>query len=615
MLRAYKRDSRMLTRKALGLASCLCGILLATAQESTFAAEEDGFASVVAQVNSVSDLTDVDPSSWAFQSLKTVVESFGCLEGYPNKTFLGNQSLTRYEFAAGLNACLEKVAEQIAAGTTGKATKDDLLILKRLQADFSSELAMLRTRVDTLELQTKTLENRLFSTTAKLDGSVVMAITGGGASADVRTGNFSTFSFPGNGANTAFVARTSLNIRATLSGTDELLIRLRGVTGQDIGNSFSGIAGRQGTLFYAGSQPNTNGSFSYDGSALSSVSTNGSASVTFDKVRYSVNLFDDKLRIYIGPRIDLFEFIDTNSFANNEEVDFSNGFLIHNTLITGSAFAGAGLGFDWEITPNLNLRGAYIAASGGSASAFGSGGITGGNNNIVGEIEVKPSPSSSIRLQYSRSVVVNVIPGIFVVSPESGGTQGGVLFGSGSVPLPQTQSDAVGLNAEWAITPDVAIFGRFAFGWSNATSATTSIGNTSSIINPDGSIAFTSASTVTTSTTTYSETNSWSVGLSFPRLLSSPGTLGISVGQVPRSIFSSRTETSSTSSPRGFSIVFPADNLQLTSGRETDLEIFYRLPIGDRLTITPDLQLIFDPLNVAGNPIITIGTVRAVFSF
>jgi hypothetical protein len=594
----------MLTRKALGLASCLCGLLLATAQERTFAAEEDGSASVVAQVNSVSELTDVDPSSWAFQSLKTVVERFGCLEGYPSKAFLGNQSLTRYEFAAGLNACLEKVAEQITAGTTGKATKDDLLILKRLQADFSSELATLRTRVDTLELQTKALENRLFSTTAKLDGSVVMAITGGGASANIRPNDFSTTSFPGNSANTTFVARTSLNVRATLSGADEFLIRLRGVTGQDVANSFAGIAGGQGTLFYAGStSSNLNGSLSYDGSALTPVSTNGSASVVFDKVRYTTGLFDNKLRIYVGSRIDLFEFIDTNSFANNEEVDFSNGFLIHNTLITNPAFAGAGLGFDWEITPDLNLRGAYIAASGGRVSAFGSGGVTGGNNNIVGELEVRPSPSSSIRLQYSRSVFTggdarftDASTGT-IIPLGSGGVQGGFFFG-----LPQTQSDAAGLNAEWAITPDIGIFGRFAFGWSNATATSTSIGNVFIIIN--GSIASTSFTTATTSTTTYSETNSWSVGLSLPRLFNSLGTLGISVGQVPRAslIFSSDPP-------------FNSRNLPISSGRETDLEIFYRLPIGDRLTITPDLQLIFDPLSIAGNPIITIGTLRAVFSF
>jgi hypothetical protein len=182
-------------RNVLGFAFCLWSLLLTTTKEAALAAEDDSFDLVTAQVNSVSELTDVDPSSWAFQSLKAIVERFGCLEGYPSKAFLGNQSLTRYEFSAGLNACLEKVAEQIAVGTASKATKADLLTLQRLQEDFSSELATLRTRVDALELQTKSLENHLFSTTAKLDGSVVMAITGGGASAGIRPNDFQQLLF------------------------------------------------------------------------------------------------------------------------------------------------------------------------------------------------------------------------------------------------------------------------------------------------------------------------------------------------------------------------------------------------------------------------------------
>jgi carbohydrate-selective porin OprB len=170
------------------------------------------------------------------------------------------------------------------------------------------------------------------------------------------------------------------------------------------------------------------------------------------------------------------------------------------------------------------------------------------------------------------------------------------------VPLPQTQSGAVGLNAEWAITPDVGIFGRFAFGWSNANTTRVFVFTETTTVNGKSS---TSSTFSNISTTTYSETNSWSVGLNFPRLFRSAGTLGISVGQVPRASLI-QTSNGSASDPL---------NLPISSGRETDLEVFYRLPIGDRITLTPDLQMIFDPLNVAGNPIITIGTMRAVFSF
>ncbi|HEY9909821.1 MAG TPA: S-layer homology domain-containing protein, partial [Thermosynechococcaceae cyanobacterium] len=39
------------------------------------------------QVTSISQLTDVKPTDWAFQALQPLVERYGCLAGYPDKTF------------------------------------------------------------------------------------------------------------------------------------------------------------------------------------------------------------------------------------------------------------------------------------------------------------------------------------------------------------------------------------------------------------------------------------------------------------------------------------------------------------------------------------------------
>jgi hypothetical protein len=58
------------------------------------------------QLTNVSQLRDVSPGDWAYQALQTLVERYGCIVGYPNQTFGGQQALSRYEFAAGLNACL-----------------------------------------------------------------------------------------------------------------------------------------------------------------------------------------------------------------------------------------------------------------------------------------------------------------------------------------------------------------------------------------------------------------------------------------------------------------------------------------------------------------------------
>jgi S-layer homology domain len=66
----------------------------------------------ISQVTSVSQLTDVKPTDWAFQALQSLVERYGCIAGYPDKTYRGNRAITRYEFAAGLNSCMDRVYER-----------------------------------------------------------------------------------------------------------------------------------------------------------------------------------------------------------------------------------------------------------------------------------------------------------------------------------------------------------------------------------------------------------------------------------------------------------------------------------------------------------------------
>jgi S-layer homology domain len=99
--------------------------------------------SSISQVTSVSQLSDVQPTDWAFQALQSLVERYRCISGYPNSTFKGNRALTRYEFAAGLNACLNRVNELIATGTADLVKKEDLVELQG--------------RIDPLEAQTAVL--------------------------------------------------------------------------------------------------------------------------------------------------------------------------------------------------------------------------------------------------------------------------------------------------------------------------------------------------------------------------------------------------------------------------------------------------------------------------
>lgn len=166
----------------------------------------------LAQVTSVSQLSDVQPTDWAFQALQSLVERYGVIAGYPDGTFRGNRAMTRYEFAAGLNAALDRVNELIASGTADIVRKEDLATLQRLQEEFAAELATLRGRVDSLEAQTAELEANQFSTTTKLVGEAVFAVT-------------DEFSSPFN-TNTVLQDRVRLDLQTSFTGKDTLHTRL-----------------------------------------------------------------------------------------------------------------------------------------------------------------------------------------------------------------------------------------------------------------------------------------------------------------------------------------------------------------------------------------------------
>ncbi|WP_415399869.1 iron uptake porin [Synechococcus sp. W4D4] len=109
------------------------------------------------QVTSITQFSDVQPTDWAYQALSNLIERYGCVAGYPNGTYRGNRAMTRYEAAALLNACLDRITE----------VTDEL---KRLMKEFERELAVLRGRVDGLEARVGELEATQFSTTTKLRG-------------------------------------------------------------------------------------------------------------------------------------------------------------------------------------------------------------------------------------------------------------------------------------------------------------------------------------------------------------------------------------------------------------------------------------------------------------
>lgn len=164
------------------------------------------------QVTNVSQLSDVRPTDWAYEALRSLVERYGCIAGYPDGTFRGNRAMTRYEFAAGVNACLQQVERLIASSTSDFVTKADLETLQRLVDEFKTELATLGTRVDKLEGRVAFLEDHQFSTTTKLQGEAIFAVS-------------DEFNRPVSN-NTVFQDRVRLTFNTSFTGKDRLVTRL-----------------------------------------------------------------------------------------------------------------------------------------------------------------------------------------------------------------------------------------------------------------------------------------------------------------------------------------------------------------------------------------------------
>ncbi|WP_337885756.1 iron uptake porin [Fischerella thermalis] len=317
------------------------------------------------QVTSVSQLSDVQPTDWAFQALQSLVERYGCIAGYPNGTYRGNRPMTRYEFAAGLNACLDRVNEIIATATSELVTKEDLATLQRLQEEFSAELATLRGRVDTLEARTAELEANQFSTTTKLTGQVVMAIT------DVLGGD-NVNGVDAKDNNTTLGARARVEFNTSFTGSDTLFTRIQAnnILNPNIGTP-------EGSLSFAGEDGTTDATLDAlwyrfpltDSTEVIAIANAGAA----DDVTNTVNLFDGD-----GA------FGALSTFGTRNPIYYQ--------------MDGAGLGVTQNFSEALALSLAYLGSSPNDPSA--DNGIFNGPYGALAQLTFQPSDRLTVGLTY-----------------------------------------------------------------------------------------------------------------------------------------------------------------------------------------------------------------------
>jgi hypothetical protein len=349
---------------------------IATPQTQNDSASIPEVANSMAQVTSVSQLSDVQPTDWAFQALQSLVERYGCIAGYPDVTYRGNRPLTRYEFAAGLNACMDRIGELISSTTANLATKADLETVKKLQEEFANELATLKGRVDAVEARTSVLEAQQFSTTTKLSGEAVFAVAAAANAGGTKN-------------QAVFQNRIRLDFQSSFTGKDLLHTRLAAGNAPTFAlppnpGSF-GVASSENTLTFQGAEGNA---------------------VGIDWLAYQFPI-GKKLQIYIaavgGANTD---YLATTANDPLDQADDASGtlsfFAAHNAIYNIGGGSGAGVNFTFN--DFLQLSFGYLAGAGTDpASPLTGNGLFNGDYAAFGQLTVTPTQKLTLALTYANS--------------------------------------------------------------------------------------------------------------------------------------------------------------------------------------------------------------------
>lgn len=462
-----------------------------------------------AQVTAITQLSDVRLTDWAYQALQSLVERYGCIAGYPDRTYRGERPLSRYEFAAGLNACLDKVIEFAAS-------KEDLDQLKKLTEEFQAELATLRGRVDGLEARATQLEATQFSTTTKLQGDVLLSLDRAFGPSGLNTG-------------TSFSQRVGLNFNTSFSGKDLLKTRLES-------NSITSPGLRDLNGFAAGAGiPSPGAALAYDNAA-----TGADPSFTLNTLLYQFPV--GSVNFTVGTsNVQVDDVLSTNgSFYGPELSYFFNNPVpgVYNDADTSNS---AGVGFNWQINPNFNFGLAYInqqgPTSGLNLESDSTAGVFGADSQTTAQLAFQNNDGSLIgALAYAYRKGPSFNP----VNPDGVGLPaqfGGVAFGTprsligpANSPTDLISSNNLGLSLGWAVSENFTISGSYGISFLSGSAGSSTV-------------------------------QAWNLGLTFPNLFADGNELGLAVGQVPYVSSDSRGAAFADSGPFAFEVYY---RLQLT---------------------------------------------------
>lgn len=535
----------------------------------------------IEQVTAVSQLSDVKPTDWAFQSLQSLVERYGCIAGYPDKTYRGSRSITRYEFAAGLNACMDRINDLISASTADAVKQADLETLQKLQAQFSAELTALRGRVDGLDGKVAILEKQQFSTTTKLSGQLWVNMTGA-----FTNGSVTAERSLAQGGDNAFIAPSRvggiptrvqrkqpeitvsnylfLNLTTSFTGKDSLVTQLVAGNGNSPANQLvsSGFYNSWGT-------PITD---------QTGTPQTGSNAVYIREMSYTFPV-GDTIRVAVGPRLNAYKYFDNNRFTSF--LTGAGSFNSSGSTLFAAVDRGSGVTVAWNISPQLRLTAGYLAenteflnaAAGFNTSSNPAAGLFNSTNQWIGELTYSPSKALNVRLLYTRSLLrpYNGFIGGAVGEPLPYGYADDGFGGR----LNDSTADTIVANFDWMMTPKIGVFGRYSYGRTGV-----------SPVNPARA-----GGDVTV--------QSFQAGLGFPDL-GKKGALGVISYLIPHSY----------TGGRNFLLAGGGDG-----GKQQELEVSYYYPLNKNIAIVPAFYAIFNPNNFSSNPTVFVGNLRTQFTF
>ncbi|MEH1785537.1 MAG: iron uptake porin [Nostoc sp.] len=506
----------------------------------------------MSQVTSVSELQDVQPSDWAFGALQSLVERYDCIAGYPDGTYVGNRSISRYEFAAALDACLEKINDAMPAvgyayanNKLNTVNNEDLVLLQRLQGEFKAELQQLQQRIKAVENHNSELQGNQFSTTTRLFGQAILSVQG--------TNSPNVDLFPRDGVperqgktNLTFTSSAQLTLATSFTGRDLLLT---GLSAGNLGSNASLLSNNMGRL---GFESNTNNN------------------LVISDLSYRF-LLSDNLGIVVGTA----GVNPINTFRGISPLEGSSDGAIslfgQRNPILSIGNGSTGIGFDWQISDRISLQGIYSAEIPNFAGNINQGGLFGGRFTAGAQLSLAPTKNLDIGVHYLYShspdgLLASSIGDSQLISPFANPTA--------------FNTQAIGATVAWRINPNLQLGG-----WGGFTS--------SKPLNLPGSV----------------ETTNWMAFVAFPNLLR-PGNLGgVLVGQPPKITSSSLPEGFNFPN---FSDGGTAGGRSDTS---IHVEVFYRTQLSDNIALTPGLFVIFNPDHNAANDALVVGALRATFRF